>query len=444
MASRLMELPKTSRWRESLFSWRALRRHSVWILAASATGAVAALFRYLDDWSVQFSHWLATVSPWIQPAMLFFGMILICQLRDRFFRGTDGTGIPQAIAALKIEDGPARDHVLSWRILVGKGLLLAIGLFAGMTIGREGPSVHAGACFMYLSNRWGNFQGWLVQRGLILAGGAAGIAAAFNTPIAGAVFAVEEIGRSFEKENAGTIVRTVLVACIVCMALFGDYLFYGKLETRLEQPLEWLVVPVLGVVFGLLGGLFAQSLLLSTRPYGRFYRRRPLLAAASLGAAMALLAIVSDGFSYGSGYPHAQAILMEGTEVPTWGFGAIALGNWIALLSGIPGGLFDPSLATGAALGQLTAPFLEFMDPQAVILLCMVSYFSGVVQSPITAFVILVEMTDARFMTLPLALASMLAFEASRLVCPTALYEVLAENFMSRLRPPENKDPPPT
>jgi H+/Cl- antiporter ClcA len=95
-------------------------------------------------------------------------------------------------------------------------------------------------------------------------------------------------------------------------------------------------------------------------------------------------------------------------------------------------------------LGQLTAPFLEFMDPQAVILLCMVSYFSGVVQSPITAFVILVEMTDARFMTLPLALASMLAFEASRLVCPTSLYEGLAENFMSRLRPSENKDPPPT
>lgn len=427
-----------SRWQENLFSWHAIRRHSVWILAAAATGAVAALFRYLDDWSVLFSHWLQTVSPWIQPAMLFVGMILICQLRDRFFQGTDGTGIPQAIAALKIDDGPARSHVLSWRILVGKALLLAIGLFAGMTIGREGPSVHAGACFMYLSNRWGGFQTWLVQRGLILAGGAAGIAAAFNTPIAGAVFALEEIGRSFEKENASTIVRTVLVACIVCMALFGDYLFYGKVDTRLDQPIEWLVVPVLGVVFGLLGGLFAQSLLLTTRPYGRFYSRRPLMAAASLGAAMALLAIVSNGFSYGSGYPHAEAILMEGTQVPTWGFGAIALGNWIALLSGIPGGLFDPSLATGAALGQLTAPFLDFMDPQAVILLCMVSYFSGVVQSPITAFVILVEMTDARFMTIPLALAAMLAFEASRLVCPTALYEGLAENFLTRLRPPES------
>ena len=106
-----MEAATKLRWQESLFSLRALRRHAVWILAAAATGAVAALFRYLDDWSVLFSQWLQTVSPWIQPAMLFFGMIVICQLRDRYFQGTDGTGIPQAIASLKIEDGPARDHV---------------------------------------------------------------------------------------------------------------------------------------------------------------------------------------------------------------------------------------------------------------------------------------------------------------------------------------------
>lgn len=423
-----------SQWRESIFSFRAWRRHSVWIVAAAATGTTAALFRYFEDWSGTFSLWLSGISPFIQPTLLFISMIVICQLRDHFFRGSDGTGIPQAIAALKIADGPARNQVLSGRILLGKALLLAVGLFSGMTIGREGPSVHAGACFMYLSNRWGRFQGWIVQRGLILAGGAAGIAAAFNTPIAGAVFAFEEIGRSFEKENAGIIVRTVLVACIVCMGLFGDYLFYGKVDVQLREPIEWLVVPVIGIAFGLLGGLFAQSLLLASAPFARIYAKRPIVAAGTLGAALALLAIVSEGFSYGSGYLHAEAILIGGEEVPQWGFAAIAAGNWISLLSGIPGGLFDPSLATGAALGQLTAPLLSFIDAKAVILLCMVSYFAGVVQSPITAFVILVEMTEARFMTMPLALASMLAYEASRLVCPTSLYEGLAENFLGRLR----------
>jgi len=73
-----MEAPTKLRWQENLFSLRALRRHTVWILAAAATGAVAALFRYLDDWSVLFSQWLQTVSPWIQPTMLFFGMIASC------------------------------------------------------------------------------------------------------------------------------------------------------------------------------------------------------------------------------------------------------------------------------------------------------------------------------------------------------------------------------
>lgn len=438
-----MNKPTLEAFRESFFSVRALKRHSIWLLAAFATGAVASLFHYFEDWSAEFSAWLSGVSPWIQPAMLVVAMVVITQLRDRYFQGTDGTGIPQAIAALQIPEGPARRFVLSWRILVGKALLLALGLFSGMTIGREGPSVHAGACFLYLSNRWGNFQAWLVSRGLILAGGAAGIAAAFNTPIAGAVFAFEEIGRSFEKENAGTIVRTVLVACIACMTLFGDYLFYGNIDIRLHGPREWVFVPLLGVFFGLLGGLFSQSLLMASRPYGRFYARRPIVAAASLGAGMALIAILSDGFSYGSGYSHAEALLMDGVHMPDWGFAAIAGGNWIALLSGIPGGLFDPSLATGAAFGQMTAPWLEFVEPRAVILLCMVGYFAGVVQSPITAFVILVEMTDARFMTMPLALAAMLAYEASKLVCPTALYEGLAENFLARVEKEAAEDPKP-
>lgn len=434
-----MNQPTLEAFRESFFSLRALRRHAVWLLAATATGAVAALFHYFEDWSAAFSTWLGGISPWIQPALIVVAMVVITQLRDRYFQGTDGTGIPQAMAALQIPEGEARRFVLSWRILVGKALLLALGLFSGMTIGREGPSVHAGACFLYLSNRWGGFQSWLVNRGLILAGGAAGISAAFNTPIAGAVFAFEEIGRSFEKENAGTIVRTVLVACLACMSLFGNYLFYGEVDIQVHTVREWVFVPLIGIFFGLLGGLFAQSLLIATRPWGRFYARRPIVAAASLGAAMALIAILSGGFSYGSGYSHAKALLIDGVAMPEWGFAAIAGGNWLALLSGIPGGLFDPSLATGAAFGQMMAPLLDFTEPRAVILLCMVGYFAGVVQSPITAFVILVEMTDARFMTMPLALAAMLAYEASKLVCPTALYEGLAESFLARVRAEENK-----
>jgi len=104
----------------------------------------------------------------------------------------------------------------------------------------------------------------------------------------------------------------------------------------------------------------------------------------------------------------------------------------MVLLTGVPGGLFDPSFSVGAGLGHLTAPWLAVTGAtmQGIILLWVVSYFSGVVQSPMTAFIILIEMTGAVAFTLPLGLASIVAYEASRRVCPVALYEALAENFL--------------
>ena len=114
---------------------------------------------------------------------------------------------------------------------------------------------------------------------------------------------------------------------------------------------------------------------------------------------------------------------------------AVAIGNFISLISGIPGGLFDPSLTTGAALGQLAGPLFPALDPRALVLLFMGAYFAGVVQSPITAFVILVEMTGSHKMALPLSLATLIAYEISHLVCRTALYEALAESFLEAIGP---------
>jgi H+/Cl- antiporter ClcA len=104
----------------------------------------------------------------------------------------------------------------------------------------------------------------------------------------------------------------------------------------------------------------------------------------------------------------------------------------LVLLTGIPGGLFDPSFSVGAGLGHLTAPWLAVTGAtvQGIILLWVVAYFSGVVQSPMTAFIILIEMTGAIAFTVPLGLASIVAYEASRRVCPVALYEALAANFL--------------
>jgi chloride channel protein, CIC family len=421
------------RWRESVLSWSAWQRHAVWFLAASVAGAGALYFNLAERYGERFRAVVLAESPYAAAAIVAVGLVVICQLRDRVFPGTEGTGIPQVIAALRIPDGPARQRVLSARILVGKLLLLTLGHFGGMTIGREGPSVHVGACALYLSSGWARFPRHLLERGLILAGGAAGIAAAFNAPVAGILFAFEEIGRSFEKENASTIVRTAIWASLVCTAAVGWYFFYGRLEVSIQSPPEWAAVPVIGVVLGLLGGSYARALLAAVRRLRPLYREHPIWVAGGLGIALAALGLLSGGLTYGSGYAEAERILVRGEDLPTTFGPLLAAANFVSLLSGIPGGLFDPTLTTGSALGQIALPLSPFAERQAFLLLCMGAYFTGVVQAPVTASAILLEMTGAAHLTLPLLLATVLAYEASRLVCPTSLYEGLAQGFLDAI-----------
>lgn len=434
-------------WHQALFDPSAWWRRSVFLLAAIATGGVALFFNLADRVSVQFRAFLLegetfrdiqvdpSVGTGIAMGLAIGGMALVMTLRDRFFPGTQGTGIPQVMASLDVDaEDPLRKHMLSWRIAFGKALLLLIGIFAGATIGREGPSVHVGACLVYLTAAWTRSPHWALQRGLILTGGAAGIAAAFNAPIAGAVFAIEEIGRSFEKKNVGLILLGVAVACTACWIYLGDYVFYGEVNPSFSSALQWLVIIPIAVLCGLLGGAFSRVVVSGTRWVNANLRRHRVLVPLGLGLALALIGLFSGGSSYGSGYEQAKAILIEGTPMPpTYAF-TKAAGNFVSLISGIPGGLFDPSFSVAAGLGQLLASLFSGIDPRCIVMVAMTAYFSGVVRSPITSVVILLEMTLARDMAMALFMASVIAVEASKLVCKTPIYEALAEIFLADLR----------
>lgn len=416
-------------------SGAAWRCHAASLAAAALAGAVAYAFALLDVQGVRLVAEARAVSPLLPPLLLLVAMVAISRLRDLVFPGTEGTGIPQVIAALSLPEGRAREAILSLRVAAGKFVLLAIALLTGMTLGREGPSVHVGAALLRASGRLASFPAWAAQRGLLLAGGAAGIAAAFNAPVAGIVFSIEEIGRSFDKRAAGLLVRTVLVACLVPIAFAGDQVFYGRMHAAIRGPEGWAAVALLGVGGGLLGGLFSRALLAASPRYTRLSGRWPWLAPAALGLVLAALAFATEGVSQGGGFEHARRILQTGEAPPPDFVPARALSTFVCLLSRIPGGLFDPSLALGAGLGSLVTPLFSGVEPRAVVLLAMVAYFSGVVQSPITAGVILVEMTRAAELAIPLLAAAIVAYEASRLVCPTALYEGLAEGFLERRTP---------
>lgn len=451
---RLEQVETARLWKRNVFNSHAWARYTLFGIAAIATGLVAYYFREAEDWGRSWFAFLQGKEGWfggewrmprvagivLPMVCITIGMLVIMQLRDRFFRGTEGTGIPQAIAALKTPEGPVRKLMLSWRIAIGKILLLTMGLFSGMTIGREGPSVHVGACFMYLITKITNFPAHLVRRGLILGGGGAGIAAAFNAPVAGTVFAFEEIGRSFEKNNAGTIIRTVLIACIVVILLMGkDYLFYGQVnaDAGTWNLLQWSSIAFIGIIGGFLGGFFAQCVVKGTGLVGHCMRLSCWITPLVIGGALAMLGWLSEGETYGSGYPQAEAILIHGVEYPWYYAPVKAMASFFSLISGIPGGLFDPSLSVGAGIGQSMIPAVDMlfpgMDQKSIIMMFMVAYFAGVVQSPLTCAVIMVEMTGARYMTIPLIGVAIVAYECSHLICRTSIYEALADLFLGKL-----------
>lgn len=425
----------------SLFAPTEWRARFVFWGGALLVGLISALFALGSEEASHLFRQVESEYTYLPLLITPLGLATIAWATRRFFPGAQGSGIPQAIAALDIP--PQMQHlrraVLSLRIAIGKILLTLLGLLCGASIGREGPTVHIGASIMYSVGQLANFPRHYLDKSLIIAGGAAGIAAAFNTPLAGIVFAIEEMARSFEERSSGTMLTAVIIAGVTALAILGNYTYFGTSHASLQLGSSWIVVPVVGVCGGLLGGAFARALVSGSRWIAPYLTRRPILIPALCGLAVAIAGILSGGSVYGTGYPEAQMAITGSGEVHNAFPFLKIIATVASYLSGIPGGIFAPSLATGAGLGAVLAQFFSGPEVQAIVILTMVAYFAGVVQTPITAFVIVMEMTDNHAMVLPLMATAFIAYGASKLICQEPIYRSLAQGFLERLREAEPK-----
>ena len=350
-------------------------------------------------------------------------------------RATRGSGIPQVIATLHIEDKGFRDNMLGLWIAISKMVLSLLGLLVGASIGREGPTVHIGAgLFYWIGRRFGFSDPKAVSR-FILAGGACGIAAAFNTPLAGVVFAIEELAGTFEHRFSGLLLTAVIVGGVVSLGVLGNYSYFGEVEASLQLGRAWLAVLLTGVICGLLGGLYARIILLSRHGplayIGRLRARTPVLFAAGCGLALALIGLYSHNNVYGTGYDQARAFVQGAAVTPGAGFGIEKLlANVVSYWAAIPGGIFSPALAVGAGLGHNIAAFLPGVPAGAVVMLGMCAYLSGVTGAPLTSAVISMELTDNQNMVIPIMAACLLARAAASLFSPTPVYKDFAERMV--------------
>ena len=406
-----------------------LRRRIATGVGAVVLGLAALAFAKLGDLA---QHLFARLA-----AALSFGTLLLTPaifaavvfVTARWMPEARGSGIPQVIAAARDPQRESDGPLVSLRTAVGKVAMTLLMLVGGASVGREGPTVQLSAAIMVAVHRLLRVP---ISAGVLIAGGAAGVAAAFNTPLAGVAFAIEELAAAYEQKVAVLVMAAVMIAGLVSLGISGDYIYFGQMGQALDIHAILIVTPTAGIVGGLAGGIFSRIVLDLAAPTRRWLKRmkaRPVLFAAGCGLIVALLGLLSGGATWGTGYD-ATRQLVEGHGQPLWFGPAKFIAALATTVSGAPGGVFAPSLAVGAGVGNVLTVLFPSDPSGAIVLLGMIAYFVGVVRAPLTAVIIISETTASRGLIIPLFAAALLADLVSALVCPERLYHGLAKPFL--------------
>jgi chloride channel protein, CIC family len=390
------------------------------VALAFARSADAAQRMFIDQIG-KFPHVTLILTPLVFAAVAF--------ATKQWASGARGSGIPQIIAAAQNPQSTGAVRLADLRVAIPKLLLTLLMLLGGASVGREGPTVQISAAVMVWVHRILRVP---ITAGVLIAGGAAGVAAAFNTPLAGVAFAIEELAAAYEQRVALLVMAAVMVSGLTMIGIAGDYVYFGVLRTSVGFRETIVLAPALGVVGGIAGGLFSRVVLhFSNARDGWAWRlkRRPVLFAGGCGLIVAIAGILSGGTTWGTGYAPAK-VLIEGGSLSAWFGPAKFVASIFTTLSGTPGGIFSPSLAVGAGVGNAMAGLFPGSPTSAIALLGMAAYFVGVVRAPLTAVIILMETTASRSMILPLFASALIADATSSLISREHIYHGLSRAFV--------------
>jgi CIC family chloride channel protein len=409
-------------------------RRGLAIVEACIIGLVAALSAvllkvgsgWLGTWRVHTTHLLPA---WL--ALPTIGLVLgfvAGWLVDRLAPEASGSGIPQVKATLA--NVPMK---LSWRVAGIKLLSAIISIGSGMTLGRQGPTVHVGAGLAAGMSRWVPTSPDH-RRQMIAAGAGAGLAAAFNAPIAGVLFIVEELLQDLSGLTLGTAIIASFIGGVISRLLGGGSL---DLNLQLTQSSSQFSIPeipffvLLGILAGLLGALFNSGLILSIKFYRKLHISLPLQVALAGFISGVVVAMLPASFRDNTALRESLITGETNPTVAAIAFAAQFILTLIAFGSGAPGGLFAPSLILGSCLGHIIGVSELYItgagSPTTYALAGMGGFFSAVSKVPITAIVIVFEMTTDFNLVLPLMIVSVAAYLVADKVVPGSLYEKLLE-----------------
>ncbi|MDV2992765.1 MAG: H(+)/Cl(-) exchange transporter ClcA [Chroococcidiopsis sp. SAG 2025] len=419
--------------RQYLRHWMRPRRTSA-IAEACLIGLVAAwsavLLKTGSGWLGAMRVYHSNLLPaWILlPSVgLAFGY-LSGLLVERLAPEASGSGIPHVKAVLA---NAATD--ISWRTAGVKLLASTLAIGSGLPIGRQGPTVHIGAALAAQFSRWVPTSPDH-RRQMIAAGAGAGLAAAFNAPITGVLFVVEELLHDLSSLTLGTAILASFIGAVVSRILGGRSLDLSLVLTAHSTSFSLIELPfflLLGILAGLLGSLFHRGIIASLKFYRQLHvslSLRIALAGSISGMAIALL---PPTFRDNSGLREFLITGDASLELAAIAFVAQFILTLVAFGSGAPGGLFAPSLIIGSALGYMVGltefHILGIGSPATYALAGMGAFFSVVSKVPITAIAIVFEMTTDFNLVLPLMIGSVTAYLIAERLAPGSLYNKILQ-----------------
>lgn len=394
-------------------------------------GFLAVGFAWMSDFAGEWNKELFAEHMWIALALPPVVLPAALWLVNNYFWGAGGSGIPQAIKVTKHPKPRLIQHLLGPRAFFGKLLVTPFVIAAGAAAGREGPTVQIGAALMAYTGRFPGIAKLFDTRSLIIAGGAAGVAAAFNTPLGGLMFAFEELGRRKTMRHTSALLMAIVLAGLVALILQGNYSYFGYSNATIDWGEEWFVIFSLAILTGIVGGLYGRSMLIlvsGKSRLGALRSRYPYRFAASCGVVLSLMALVFGAEVFGAGYEETKAALQDSQDLSNMFWLTKMAATVVSFASGAPGGVFSPTLSIGAGFGYFFAN-LTGSETAPLMLLAMVGVLSAVTHCPITAFVIVLEMVDNHDLVMPLIFVSAISTQVSKRILPASIYHLLANQI---------------
>jgi chloride channel protein, CIC family len=420
-------------WKISSWQWTALlheREEQVFLVLTLVIGALVGLivvaFILLTERST-LRLYPAGGAAWRRLLVPIVGSLGMGYLLFRYFPDARGSGVPQTKAALY-----AREGCITLGTVFGKFFCTSATLASGIPLGREGPAMQVGAGIASVLGRWLGLRPEKVKA-LLPVGAAAAIAAAFNTPLAAVLFALEEVVGDLQAPVLGSVVLASATSWAMLRLLLGNNPLFQVPQYQLIHPLEFVVYAVLGVAGGVVSAAFTKLLLGMRERFLRLPRKTLWFQPAAGGLMVGVMGWFVPQI-LGVGYAHVGTALN----------GSMALKLMVILLvlkffavttcyaSGNAGGIFGPSLFIGAMLGGIMGNVAHGLFPAYVAtagvyaLVGMGTAFSGIVRAPMTSVMMIFEITRDYAVIVPLMISNLVSFFISSRLQRRPIYDELA------------------